>query len=97
MNKKEQQKFQSLQKWLDKKLAHFVKDNTCEILWDGEDPGFVSLGYESDDEGWDICLHTLSGNTYSIASGYDCEGMTITEIKDDLKQRIEVRRVVEWT
>ena len=97
MNKKELKKFESLQKWINQRLAQYVIDPETTVTWDGEDPGFINVGYDLSDDDWFIELHTSSGDIYCIADSIDCEDMTVTEIKEDLMDRIEVMKVINWS
>lgn len=96
LTKKDVAKFESVSKWLKAKLYPFVVDTETKVMYDGEDPGFIDMEFEITDESWDICLITAGNDKYGIASSYDCEDMTITDIKTDIRARIEVMKLIDW-
>jgi hypothetical protein len=97
MNKKELAKFDSLQKWLQSNLVHYVLDDETTVTWDSEDAGFISMFFDCNDDYWAIGFDCSSGDKYCIADMNDCEDMTLAEIKRDLKDRIEVYKQIKWS
>lgn len=97
MLKKEIKRYESLEKWFNKKLAPWVFDVETSVLYDGEDPGFIGVITTIDDDLWEIGFTTSSGDTYIIADAFDCEDMSIKDIKDDIIQRVEVMKIINWS
>lgn len=95
MNKKEQAKYESLRKWLTESLLPHTQDDRVTVTWDSEDCGIFDMFFDCDDEFWAIGFETI-GARYCIADMNDCEDMSVTDIKQDLKERIEVMQVIEW-
>lgn len=97
MLKKEIKNYESIKKWFDRKLAPWVLDVETTVFYDGEDPGFVGVITTIDEDLWEIGFTTSSGDTYIIADSVDCEGMSIKNIKDDIIQRVEVMKIINWS
>ncbi len=96
LTKKDIAKFESISQWVKTKLYPYVIDDETTVTYDGEDPGFVNMEFNNDGKYWDIVLVTSNGDKYAIADSSDCEDMTITDIKNDLKERIEVMKLIDW-
>ncbi len=96
LTKKEIAAYESISKWLKTKLYPYVLDKETTVTYDGEDPGFVDMEFNLDIQTWDIALVTSCGDKYGIASSFDCCDMTITDVKNDIKERIEVMKLIEW-
>jgi len=96
LTKKDIAKFESISQWVKTKLYPYVIDDETTVTYDGEDPGFVNMEFNNDGTYWDIVLVTSNGDKYGIADSTDCEDMSITDIKNDLKERIEVMKLINW-